>query len=901
MNPRDYHRFRNALISLLNRAAETEGLEEADPAYFRRLAERAAADRFEIVLAGEFQSGKSTTFNALCDGRPLAPTGSGIRTSACLVSADPLSDLATDPAADLGEAEWAEIRWRSNAELVAGFSDLLLPHLQGVDPGRFGTVSAGELGEHLDLESAGDRALLQTAVEAEWELWQKDRAAYDPEGRGQLDVLRAATLTLRFADAPERQALRERNQFELAEARAMMAFPEDWESRWRPGEASLFAFEEVRFLFVAGIRLHVQSPRLGQIGAVLTDCPGLLASRWDTETARAAMLRADAVLYLFDGSKTPKMTDLSALRFIRNNGMAHKLLFGFNMRGHSLEASRRIREAGLTALENAGYQVEDSEAVLFHALLALRSVQAERFLAGELDPASLELPGELPGESSDESSAESAGNGSTAPASDSTAIAEALRRSVARQAAILEMDPPSALDADAAAAFRNASGIDALTGAAEARVVVRKARTVLLDNGARAALTRLTEAEGALTAREAAVLRKGKAVRDQIADVEAELRKFRMDASGIINRLDDSGADFALAEEGWSRIDAEREGLIRRTLARVHKEVLGRPGLALLARKKFEARIAAIVKEEVDAVFTDALTAWAAEVREGRSAVYQEQIGRRVRSVSRDLARLWERSGLSAHGLLTGAAAPNFSGELLLDAEAVSRELDTAGALEDVRYTALVAAGGISGIMTATSGVLAGVYMLLTRLLWVKIATAVAFLINLALMALTKGMMERHIRAEIENQLRPALERLFLDIRADVAEELRTFSARIRELYIDLFLTAMERPGRLFEVRRRRAEADLERSEEERTEVAETVRDLRQNRLRPLQIRFSAFRCAVEERLGIASEDCSEPADLDPAADMKDGVDSSDSATQPGAAPEATDSPEPDPDSAVST
>jgi hypothetical protein len=420
-------------------------------------------------------------------------------------------------------------------------------------------------------------------------------------------------------------------------------------------------------------------------------------------------------------------------------------------------------------------------------------------------------------------------------------------------------------------------------------VVARKARTVLLDNGARAALTRLTEAEGALTAREAAVLRKGNAVRDQIADVEAELRKFRMDASGIINRLDDSGADFALAEEGWSRIDAEREGLIRRTLARVHKEVLGRPGLALLARKKFEARIAAIVKEEVDAVFTDALTAWAAEVREGRSAVYQEQIGRRVRSVSRDLARLWERSGLSGHGLLTGASAPNFSGELLLDAEAVSRELDTAGALEDVRYTALVAAGGISGIMTATSGVLAGVYMLLTRLLWVKIATAVAFLINLALMALTKGMMERHIRAEIENQLRPALERLFLDIRADVAEELRTFSARIRELYIDLFLTAMERPGRLFEVRRRRAEADLERSEEERTEVAETVRDLRQNRLRPLQVRFSAFRCAVEERLGIASEDCSEPGE------------SSDPDAQPGAAPEATDSPEPDPDSAVST
>jgi hypothetical protein len=79
--------------------------------------------------------------------------------------------------------------------------------------------------------------------------------------------------------------------------------------------------------------------------------------------------------------------------------------------------------------------------------------------------------------------------------------------------------------------------------------------------------------------------------------------------------------------------------------------------------------------------------------------------------------------------------------------------------------------------------------------------------------------------------------------------------------------------------------------------VAETVRDLRRNRLRPLQVRFSAFRCAVEERLGIASADCSDPADVNQAADGNDGADSSNSA----ASPEAPNSPEPDPDSAVST
>lgn len=842
MNPRNYHRFRHALILLLNRAAATEGLEAADPAYFRRLAERVAADRFEIVLAGEFQSGKSTTFNALCDGRPLAPTGSGIRTSACLVSAEPLSD----PDAP----ERAEIRWRSPAQWVAGFSDLLLPHLQAAAPDRFGSVAAGALGEAVDMDAAEDRNLLRAAADAEWELWRRDRVAYDPEGRGLLDVLRAATLTLRFAGSPELRDLVARSRFDPTEARGMMAFPEDWESRWRAGDPSRFHFDEVRFLFVAEIRLHVRLRRLDRIGAALTDCPGLLASRWDTETARAAMLRADAVLYLFDGSKTPKLSDLSALRFIRKNGLAHKLLFGFNMRGHSLEASRRILEAGRVALENAGYDVSETDAVLFHSLLALRAVQAERFLDGRLSP---ETAAALLGEAGDESED----------------VAGALRRILARQAAILEMEPPAVLDAASVAAAREASGIDELVSAAERRVVARKIRSVLLENGARAALVRLAEIDGALAARENAVLRRAKTVRDQIADAESELRKFRIDAAGIIDRLEDSAPDFVLAEDGWARIEARRDGLIETVVDRVHRELIGRPSAALLARKRFEARIAAIVKEEVDACFAEVLSAWSAEVREGRSAVYQEQIGRRVRSVSRDLARLWDRSGLSGLGLMDGAAAPAFSGELALDAEAVSRDMETGDSLEDIRHAALAAAGGATGVLTATSGVLAGVYLLVARLFWVKIATAVVFLVNLAIMALTRGMMERHMRIEIEKQLRPALERLFLDIRSDVAAELRGFSARIRDLYCEMFLTAMDRPGRLFESRRRQAEEDLRRSDAERAEVAETVRRLRNTRLGPLRRRFAAFESAVEARLGPGrslSPDASDsPAPPDPA------------------------------------
>ena len=75
MTPEVYENKRNELIALLGEvikdapAIEGKTRDELDATI-----DRLKRNSFEIVLVGEFQGGKSTTFNAMC-GREISPMG----------------------------------------------------------------------------------------------------------------------------------------------------------------------------------------------------------------------------------------------------------------------------------------------------------------------------------------------------------------------------------------------------------------------------------------------------------------------------------------------------------------------------------------------------------------------------------------------------------------------------------------------------------------------------------------------------------------------------------------------------------------------------------------------------------------------------------------------------------
>ncbi len=742
------------------------------------------------------------------------PPGSGIKTSGCIVSAQNISD-PTEP-------ETAVVRWRSSEELIAGFSDLLIPQLQNISPERFEKITASELSQKLDLRNPSDRRLIAEAVNQEWQIWEKNKAGYDPEQKGKLDILRSASVIAHYYNDNTLRQLRDVHEFKPEMIGNMIIFPKDWEERWMKKNPSAFKIEEVIFIFIHDIYLKIHSDNLARIGCVLTDCPGLFASRWDTEIARRAMFNADAILYLFDGSRTMKLSDLKALQFIRQNGMEYKLFYGCNMRSHTLADSRRILNSTVTMLKNNGFKVQDDEFTLFHALLALRSVQGERLInagAKNCTPDDLKI----------------------------------LRKVIMQQISILDIDDEAfaGMDADSLRFAVNQSGLNQLMDMAENMVIKKKAKSILIDNGSQMAANCLLEVEGALRNREENAYKKEEEFRRQVEMVEKELIKFREECIHIIDRLSEEGPDYILADDIWKKLESHKEELCEKTSKRIYIEVVTFKSVPMLLfkREKLKDKIMGIIKEEIAECFKAVINTWISEIKDGKNEIYNTQIVKRIKAVSMELKNIWNKSALPDMNLLAGINIPEFSGNLEFDNELIFQELEKSQIVDHVRYNAILAAGGLTGIFTATSGILVAIVVMITRILWMVVASVVVILVNIIIIFLTQGYIEEKLEQEIKDTLSPAFNTLFYEIRESVKKEFREFSANIRHLYQHVFAAAIDKPRTLFESRKKQAEADFRKSQNDREAIARDAKRIRQEQIQPLRISLEDFVSKVKESL----------------------------------------------------
>ncbi|MEG0334689.1 MAG: dynamin family protein, partial [Akkermansia sp.] len=305
-------------------------------------------DRFTLVLVGAFQSGKSTLFNYLCDGRELSPIGSGgggIRTSGCQVSAHPVSE---------GEQERAEITWRSKEDLFQSIAGEITHCIADLD-----------LDQKDDCQKMGDLA---------WEWLCENGNMMKDEER---ELLRFAMILSRFYNSFQKERQTIKTTCTPEEASCYSSYPQDWERRWQQvmeegnQDLSLFSSDDVRFAFVGYIDLFLDSAILRTLGCTIIDSPGLFVSKWDTNIATKCIQRADAVLYLFAGDKAMKQDDLQALGACVSLGATPKLIFGANLRT-SRSNWVRIRENNiLPKLKEIGF--ESASVNDFHSAIALRT------------------------------------------------------------------------------------------------------------------------------------------------------------------------------------------------------------------------------------------------------------------------------------------------------------------------------------------------------------------------------------------------------------------------------------------------------------------------------------------------------------------------------------------------
>lgn len=547
-----YIAFRDRLVQLLDEFVEkridVNGEHTPELCAIRK---RLRESQFEIALIGEFQGGKSTTFNMLCGGREISPrglNGGGIKTSAAVVTAQNIDGNENRN----GLNEWAEITWLTQEEIKRRILYVVKKYDDESEPLCSPKIEDTPL-DHIS-------ALLLKA-------WDKNPR------EDELDLVRMATLQYRLLASPGFDKIVSQEIVPVDQFQEVVTFPQDWESRWLNKNDADFNPEECRFSIVDRVLVRIHSAELAKLGCRVTDCPGLFVSQWDTERAIEVMNNANAIWYLLSGQKQIGKSDLLALSKIRDYCWQDKCFFSINCR-RGKEDMEPIAKSDMAALKNAGFYPE--HIYLFDAFLAFRCAQTEK-LANST----------LPSKDCEYLAIESCHKGKEEDRK--TVLAElgnkpenclaAIKRMMVKH--LMQIDEEVLADdlrnsetisSELQDALLIASGRPEILTAVENWIITNRARSILVTEGSQKCLNVLDHFKNNLLDQErAAVLTLQKAEKDA-EEAKTKLDKFIQEWKENFEFLKEPSLDDGLAMDFFSENDSEIKSRIKSTAIEICKE-----------------------------------------------------------------------------------------------------------------------------------------------------------------------------------------------------------------------------------------------------------------------------------------------------------------------------------------
>ena len=394
-----YKAKHDQLLELLREAVEAPAPERHNEA-LRAVDEKCREDQFDVVLLGEFQYGKSTTFDTLCGGREMSPQGSGTTpTSAVPVSVQSLSRDEKE--------EYGEIRFKSKRELAGELFDTFEEELcksdsdhpltaflvkddvtqNGNDDKTRRKGIRDRFCDGFDFDNPDHLSVARTALEKDWDFWRQNKACFPSR---KLQLMEVETLVVRFYGTPEYQNAIRWTHCRVEEVRNFVRFPPRWNKDKTNGFNFEVTFEKAQFVFVGAAILHLYSSFEETSEYRMTDCPGLDAGEYDTKVTRRALLRADGILFVHKSNRTiGNSTGEELLELVRNTGRSNRAIMALNLFG--ISRARALRplidedgESQPSIVEDIEKNVRDKgyefPIVWCHALLAYLAALGERRL-----------------------------------------------------------------------------------------------------------------------------------------------------------------------------------------------------------------------------------------------------------------------------------------------------------------------------------------------------------------------------------------------------------------------------------------------------------------------------------------------------------------------------------------
>jgi|GEM_PF-3518382 len=806
MTPELYEGKRNELVTLLD---EVLGLLDNIPVLpanrdkvrdeLERTRRRVFENQFTVALMAHFQGGKSTTFNALCDGMEISPRGTQIKTSATVISAQNTIDD--------NEVGTAEVVWRSERELVLVFGELLFPYLRREHPERFGScIDIDQLAGIVDFTR--DIGALKAALGKEWEQYRRSPADYPSES---LDALRIGSIICQYVASGEIRELRQNEHFRIEDIGELVRFPKDWEIRWGDGDAGVFSGRECAFSFIREVRCKVRSENLARTGSVIVDCPGLFASRYDTLVARDILSRVDAVWFLC-GGKALGESDLGMLREVVKT-RADKPFFTINMSGTTRSnIAVNIRPADIAYLrQQAGLQIEEDEFHLYHALLALCSAQGEKLLSGRLDSHSEAAVKDMYERLND-----------SVPESVEAAWAETVEDQF-NALKIPERKGFPGLDRKGVDMVRSASGITEIVSAIEREVIRRKAGAILVRNGAGRIERELRGFEGELKAVEHDAALTASQAKSEYEKAEKALNEFHAFVHDEMKKSHffDNFIDTELAKDYREKVlVAAVDGAAKKAGTEVANM---KKRWVFLGPKEDDVKTALLrhYRDEVEAL----TMLWHSETQSGKNKLFAHLLQDKLDELGKKIRERWNQ--LTENVVrLQGLPEPDLSDIIKISPESID-DVQGSKTAADRKDVLLLSGQFLTG---AAIGFLLGG----------PLGVGVAIVAGAVIQALFVKTPEQ-IRDDTINLVRKNYNKALEENQLEQIERLASQLSHYRNHCVANLNALLGEQSTQLESMRARALADLERKEFNRATAADMCKEIRTNKIEPVRLRLGKF------------------------------------------------------------
>lgn len=832
MTPEIYENKRNQLIVLIENILKTAtSLPEKSRNELEDTISKLKRNSFEIVVVGEFQGGKSTLFDTICDGRDLSPRGSGIKTSACKISAQSV------PAE---EKERVVLRWKNDEELMLTMLDLVKDNLMD-DPNAYALFTKKNSTGDLILPSLSDNSIRDLATKAltkEWETYCKRPAAYDPEQTGRLDLLQISWIILNFYNNPELKQLRTKTQISPDELKSLVVFPIDWTIRWaKDKKETKWRFEEVPFVFLGEAEAYIHSRNLERLGCVITDCPGLFAGPWDTMIAHNAMINADAILYLIGGEKQVTDSDLRALAHIRNTDQGHKVFFAINARKGHDDIVKMLRPVDFAMIQQRGFAIDKDEDIdVFNALLAFNSRHTPEDRKAWQKETGKAIQTYLQLDMFDDT--------------DKETIASLLEN-------VDEL-------------YKN-SGAPELLSKIETCVVLKKFESILVKGGTNKAGASLDVIDGDLKVKESIATKDLEKAQKDVADARAQLNDFQHFAQKKVDdTLDDPVSADLLAQDFWQNVYINQASIMADSIAtKIHDrftsstellkivwdlmtaKVKAKIGKAKNAEEDAQRRAANVlhepVIEAVEQTATPAANGWLANIRDGGNRMFSTAYGRALTMVGNEVRRKWDSMFGADTQLLEGLAldfdvtpSPVTSSIGKQDSHggvAVQKQAMSVLLKKLATMIGAIAVGVVSTILIAYIVIsigLGGIPAILVVLAGVFCGAAFWEYVNEKIL---DGMVAK-MRPEISEKLNTLFSQKQEEIKEAAKKELVT---KIVEELKSQFRDSLKKQKDAFESRVKEMMDLKQKSQAEQERVAKEAKDVREQQIAPARKQIAEF------------------------------------------------------------